>query len=488
MLSGSLVRNVRHGIAVTKSLQVSGGTITAKRANLYPLISRMARFYATKKEYPPHTILNMPALSPTMTAGNIGEFQKSIGDKIEPGDVLCEIETDKAQMDFEQQDEGYLAKILIESGAKDVAVGKPVAVTVENAEDVEAFKDFSIEDSAPETTETPKEQPKEAKEEKADVTAEAETAKTETKEATAVHDDRIFASPIAKKMAEERGVNLSQIRGSGPNGRIIKVDVENFKPERPAAPSNKAAAAATSPAASAKDAAAAGTYEDLPLSNMRKIIASRLTESKQINPHYYVSVAIDVEKIVRLRTALNSIADGRYKLSVNDLVIKAVTAALREVPEVNSAWMGDFIRQHKNVDISMAVATPSGLITPVIRNAHSLGLREISNMAKDYGHRARANKLKPEEYQGGTFTISNLGMYPVDQFTAIINPPQACILAVGTVSENVIPDKTSEKGFKVAPIMKCTLSADHRVVDGAMAARFTTALKKIMENPLELLL
>ncbi|EPX71795.1 dihydrolipoamide S-acetyltransferase E2 [Schizosaccharomyces octosporus yFS286] len=485
MLSGSLVRNVRRGFAVTKSLQVSGGTITAKRANLYPLISSMARSYATKKEYPPYTILNMPALSPTMTAGNIGAYQKSVGDKIEPGDVLCEIETDKAQMDFEQQDEGYLAKILVETGAKDVPVGKPVAVTVENADDVEAFGDFSIEAAAPEAPEAPKEEPKA---EKVEATPQPEASEAETSEAVNVKDGRIFASPIAKKLAEEKGVNLSQIRGSGPNGRIIKVDVENFKPAQPAAPSNKAAAAATTPAASAKDASAAGTFEDLPLSNMRKIIASRLTESKQVNPHYYVSVAIDAEKIVRLRAALNSMADGRYKLSVNDLVIKAVTAALREVPEVNSAWMGEFIRQYKNVDISMAVATPSGLVTPVIRNAQGLGLREISNMAKDYGQRARINKLKPEEYQGGTFTISNLGMFPVDQFTAIINPPQAGILAVGTVNETVVPDKTSEKGFKIAPIMKCTLSADHRVVDGAMAARFTTALKKIMENPLELLL
>ncbi|CAA19134.1 Acetyltransferase component of pyruvate dehydrogenase complex [Schizosaccharomyces pombe] len=483
MLSANMLRRMHHGVAVTRMLLVSNGKVQVKKSALYPVMAKLARTYATKN-YPAHTVINMPALSPTMTTGNIGAFQKKIGDKIEPGDVLCEIETDKAQIDFEQQDEGYLAKILIETGTKDVPVGKPLAVTVENEGDVAAMADFTIEDSSA------KEPSAKSGEEKSAPSSEKQSKETSSPSNVSGEErgDRVFASPLARKLAEEKDLDLSQIRGSGPNGRIIKVDIENFKPVVAPKPSNEAAAKATTPAASAADAAAPGDYEDLPLSNMRKIIASRLAESKNMNPHYYVTVSVNMEKIIRLRAALNAMADGRYKLSVNDLVIKATTAALRQVPEVNAAWMGDFIRQYKNVDISMAVATPSGLITPVIRNTHALGLAEISTLAKDYGQRARNNKLKPEEYQGGTFTISNLGMFPVDQFTAIINPPQACILAVGTTVDTVVPDSTSEKGFKVAPIMKCTLSSDHRVVDGAMAARFTTALKKILENPLEIML
>ncbi|EEB07078.1 dihydrolipoamide S-acetyltransferase E2 [Schizosaccharomyces japonicus yFS275] len=481
MLSIKFTRQVRYGAAVARSL-LSKRCLTAETNRLLcPLLSNHVRTYATKK-YPPHTIINVPALSPTMSEGNIGAYHKAIGDKIEVGDVLCEIETDKAQMDFEQQEEGYLAKIFIESGAQNVPVGVPLCLTVDDPEDVPAFADFKLEDAKPEEAAAAPASSEAPKTEAAEPAKATENAPASS-ETGAAAGDRIFASPIARKLAAEKNINLADVKASGPNGRVIKSDVLGFQPaEVKQAP---AQAQAQAPAA---QVAAAAEYDDIPLTNMRKIIASRLSESKNVNPHYYVTVSLNMDKILRLRTALNAMADGRYKLSVNDMIIKATAAALRQVPEANSAWMGDFIRQYKTVDISMAVATATGLLTPVIKGAQALGLSEISQKAKDLGLRARDNKLSPEEYQGGTFTISNLGMFPIEHFTSIINPPQACILAVGTTTETVVPDATSEKGFKIAPIMKCTLSADHRVVDGAIAARFTSALKKVVENPLELLL
>ncbi|CAN6632630.1 dihydrolipoyllysine-residue acetyltransferase component of pyruvate dehydrogenase complex, mitochondrial [Trichomonascus vanleenenianus] len=441
---------------------------------------QLARFYASKS-FPAHTVIDMPALSPTMTQGNIGTWQKSVGDKLAPGEVLVDIETDKATMDFEFQEEGYLAKILLEAGSKDVPVGKPIGVYVEDADDIAAFENFTLEDAGGSAApEQPKEQPKEKEEPKAEEAESKEPAKSAPQEKAASFGDRIVASPVAKMIALERGIPLRDVKGSGPNGRIIKRDVENYK-----APAAAAAKTAAAPAATA------ATYEDLPISAMRATIAKRLSESKQINPDFIVSSTVSVSKLLKLRASLNAVAEDKYRLSVNDILIKAIAVANKQVPAVNAAWLGDqgVIRQYKNTDVSVAVATPTGLITPVVRNADAKGLVQISKEIKDLGKRAREGKLAPEEYQGGTITISNMGMNnAVSMFTAIINPPQAAILAVGTVERRAVEDPESETGVAFDDVMTVTGTFDHKTVDGAVGGEWIKALKRVIENPLELLL
>jgi pyruvate dehydrogenase E2 component (dihydrolipoamide acetyltransferase) len=427
----------------------------------------------------------MPALSPTMTHGNVGQWQKAVGDKLSPGEALVEIETDKATMDFEFQEEGYLAKILLDAGAKDIPVGKPIGVYVEEEGDVTAFADFTIEESA--KAAEPAKEPS-SKEETKQASKPVESAPSESKPAAeVVVGDRIIASPIAKLIALEKGIPLKNVKGTGPNGRIIKRDVENYK-----APAATLATAGTTVSASpAAAAAAAAAYEDTPISAMRKTIANRLSHSKHINPDYIVSSTVSVSKLLKLRGSLNASADGRYKISVNDILIKAIAAACAAVPQVNSAWLEQegVIRRYNNVDVSIAVATPTGLITPVVRNVNAKGLSAISSEAKALGKKARDNKLTPEEYQGGTITISNMGMNPaVSMFTAIINPPQSAILAVGTVERRAIEDPESESGIAFDDVMTLTASFDHKVVDGAVGAEWIKALKTVIENPLELLL
>ncbi|KAI9099427.1 2-oxoacid dehydrogenases acyltransferase-domain-containing protein [Phlyctochytrium arcticum] len=436
--------------------------------------------------YPTHTILAMPALSPTMTQGNLGEWHKKIGDEIQPGDVLVEVETDKATMDFECQDEGFLAQIFVESGAKDVNVGVPLAVLVENKDDVAAFKDFKPEGAAAAPKPKQEEAPSPKKEEAKPKEESKEEKSSSTGPSSSASSDRIVASPLAKTLAAERGIDLGSVQGTGPNGRIVKEDVLNFKASAP-----KAATAAKggAPASAPTPAPAQGSnYTDIPLSNVRKVIASRLTESKQSIPHYYLTSELNANKIVKLREVLNAQANGKYKLSVNDFVIKAASLALKDVPEVNSAWQGSFIRQFNNADIAVAVATDNGLITPIVHAAETKGLSKISNSVKELASRARVNKLQPHEYQGGTFTISNLGMYGISHFTAIINPPHAAILAVGGLEDKLVLDNKAEKGFSVQKTLKVTLSNDHRVVDGAVGARWLEKFRYYIENPLNMLL
>ncbi|KAH2893856.1 Component of pyruvate dehydrogenase complex, mitochondrial [Aspergillus fumigatus] len=446
-----------------------------------PALSALSRFYASKS-FPPHTIISMPALSPTMSAGNIGAWQKKAGDSLSPGDVLVEIETDKAQMDFEFQEEGVLAKVLKETGEKDVAVGTPIAVLVEEGTDVAPFESFTLEDAGGDKgTAPPKESKEEPKAEAAPAPSTPEPApaaqepETSTEKLQPSLDREPNISPAAKALALEKGVPIKALKGTGRGGQITKEDVEKYKP-------------------SISAAAAAPTYEDIPLTSMRKTIATRLQQSMRENPHFFVSTTLSVTKLLKLRQALNASAEGKYKLSVNDFLVKACAAALMKVPAVNSSWREEngqvVIRQHNTVDISVAVATPNGLITPVVKNVHSLGLSSISNQIKDLGKRARENKLKPEEYQGGTFTISNMGMNPaVERFTAVINPPQAAILAVGTTRKVAVPVET-EEGTSVEwdDQIIVTGSFDHKVVDGAVGAEWIKELKKIVENPLELLL
>ncbi|KAH8763920.1 2-oxoacid dehydrogenases acyltransferase-domain-containing protein [Hyaloscypha sp. PMI_1271] len=462
--------------------------ILRRRALPSSLSFQFARCYASKP-FPPHTVVTMPALSPTMTAGNIGTWQKKVGDAISPGDVLVEIETDKAQMDFEFQEEGVLAKILRDSGEKDVAVGNPIAVMIEEGEDASAFDSFTIEDAGGEkkAPPPPKEEASESSE-PADTESGTAPPSSETSAPEPVEEpssggrlqsalDRIpNASAAAVRLAIENGIKITGLKGTGTGGQITEADIKKVQ-------SSSASAAPGAPTA-------VSSYIDTPTTSMRKTIANRLTESFTQNPHYFVAATVSVSKLLKLRQALNASADGKYKLSVNDFLIKACAVACKKVPTVNSSWRDGFIRQFNNVDISVAVATPVGLMTPIVKNVEGLGLESISAQVKDLGKRARDGKLKPEEYQGGTFTISNMGMNPaIDRFTAVINPPQAGILAVGTTKKVAIPVE-SEEGASIDwdDQIVVTASFDHKVVDGAVGGEWVREFKKVVENPLELLL
>ncbi|KAI4677545.1 Component of pyruvate dehydrogenase complex, mitochondrial [Alternaria sp. BMP 2799] len=475
------------------SIALRGALPTSRCSARTPALSALARYYASKS-YPSHSVISMPALSPTMTAGNIGAWQKKVGDSIAPGDVLVEIETDKAQMDFEFQEEGTIAKILRDAGEKDVAVGSPIAVMVEEGEDVSAFESFSIEDAggdkkadtpskegnAAEASEPPNTGSKTAppaKEESAPAAIESES--TGDRLETALQRQPAV-SPAAKKLALEKGVPIGSIKGTGKGGQVTKEDIEKYKPAAGAAPAAGASAAA---------------YEDVEATSMRKVIATRLRESMQQNPHYFVASNISVSKLLKLREALNASANGEYKLSVNDLLVKALAVAARKVPAANSSWREDggkvIIRQHNTVDVSVAVSTPVGLMTPIVKNVNGLGLQSISSQIKDLGKRARDGKLKPEEYQGGTITISNMGMNPaVERFTAVINPPQACIVAIGTTRKVAVPGQAEDGTASVEwdDQIVITGSFDHKVVDGAVGGEFMRELKKAIESPLELML
>ncbi|KAI8990830.1 pyruvate dehydrogenase complex dihydrolipoamide acetyltransferase [Mycotypha africana] len=512
-MSAAIRRQVMRGIASTARLTATRATpvlvkhVTARaftsasapkfialRAIGNQFSVKEARFYSSSS-FPTHNVIAMPALSPTMTAGGIGTWQKKVGDEVVPGDVLVEIETDKAQMDFECQEEGYLAKILVDTGAKDVNVGQPIAIFVEDEADIAAFENFTVNDieggapaPAASADETPA-QDEHKSESQSPASTETSSALSSGKdEVVSSHGGRVLASPLARKLADERGIDIAQVKGSGPNGIISKDDVEGYKAPAAAAAAAPAAAAAQIPAAYAPQGAAGEAYKDIPTTSMRKIIATRLSESKQQVPHYYLTVEINMNKINKLREVLNKSSEGKYKLSVNDFIIKASALALKSVPEVNSAWQGDFIRQYNTADICVAVATPSGLITPIVTAAETKGLSTISSQVKDMASRAREGKLAPQEYQGGSFTISNLGMFGINNFTAIINPPQSCILAVGGAQQKVVPDETTESGFAVRDVMEVTLSADHRVVDGAVGATWLQSFKGFMENPLKMLL
>ena len=444
----------------------------------------LSRWYSSK--FPPHTVINMPALSPTMTQGNIASWSKKEGDQLAPGEAIAEIETDKATMDFEIQEDGYLAKILMGDGSHDIPVGKPIAVYVEESNDVAAFENFTAEDAGEgeaKPAESKEEPKQESKEESKDTSKESKAApaKSESKSSsTPKPSGRIIASPLAKTIALEKGISLKNVKGSGPNGRIVAKELENIKESAAAAPAAAAAAAAP----------VGASYTDTPLTNMRKTIASRLLQSTQQSPSYIVSSEMSVSKLLKLRQSLNASAEDRYRLSVNDLLIKAIAKASLRVPEVNSAWLGEqgVIRTYNYVDVSVAVATPTGLITPIVKNADTKGLATISAEIKDLGKRAKANKLAPEEFQGGTVTLSNLGMnHAVTSFTSIINPPSCAIFAVGTVTKKAVPSDVNEQGFIFDDVMNITGTFDHRLVDGALGGEFMKALKKIVENPLEML-
>ena len=443
----------------------------------------------------------MPALSPTMTEGNVASWLKNEGDSVQAGDILCEIETDKATMEVEATDEGTLARIVAPAGSEAVPVNAVIGLILEEGEDTSALE--GAEAAAPAAA--PVAPPAELVAEAATETAPAASAAPTAAAAPSSGGNgaappapqrepgaRIFASPLARRMAKQAGLALEAIAGTGPNGRIVKVDVEAAIAAAAAAP---AAAVAPSPAVAAAPAAApapvtpsapAAAYQDAPASTMRKVIAQRLQEAKREVPHFYLTIDCAVDALLETRAQLNERSDA-YILSVNDFVIRAAALALRKVPAANASWVDGALRQYTSADVSVAVAIEDGLVTPIVRNADAKGLAEISAEVKEFAGRARAKPmgLAPEEYQGGTFSVSNLGMFGIKEFAAIINPPQSMILAVGTAEQRPV---VRDGALAVATMMSCTLSVDHRVVDGALGARFLQAFKGLIEDPLTMLL
>ncbi len=428
--------------------------------------------------------ITMPALSPTMTEGNLAKWTKKEGDKIKAGEVIAEIETDKATMEVEAVDEGVLGKIVVKAGTEGVKVNEVIALLLADGEDKKALDAWK-----------PKAAPAAAKVEAAAPASAAPSAAAATPAAapsvapvatkapsapvaaapsySASAGGRVKASPLAKRLAAAKGVDLTGVIGSGPGGRIVKADIE-------------AGAGRAGGGAIRRNPT---EFVQVPNNSMRKVIARRLTESKQQVPHFYLTVEVELDALMTVRAQLNAEAERKagkgnppaYKLSVNDLVIKGVAMAMRDKPTCNVSWYDDAIIQYNNVDVSVAVATDGGLITPIVRNADQKSLPQISTEMKDLASRARANKLKPEEFQGGGFSISNLGMYGVKTFQAIINPPQACILAVGGSESKLV---MRDGGVKEISVMNATLSVDHRAVDGALGAEFLQIFKRYMENPI----
>ena len=440
----------------------------------------------------------MPALSPTMTEGTLAKWHVKEGDEISSGDVIAEIETDKATMEVEAVEEGRVGKLLVSEGTEGVPVNDVIAVLLEEGEDASAIDAAASAPAKGNGAETPAASPAPATAEAPAPSSAPAPSPTPAPPAPSSNGARVFASPLARRMAAQAGLDITALKGSGPHGRIVKADIDaalaGGKPAAAAAP----AAAATAPPAQApaKTPAPSGpgarqmadllgmSYRLEPLSSMRKVIASRLSESKQTVPHFYLTMECQLDALLKVRKELNSRSDD-YKISVNDFVIRAAALALKKVPTANASFDPEGLLYYDHADISVAVATPSGLITPIVKAAETKGLATISTEMKDLAGRAREGKLKPEEYQGGSFSVSNLGMFGVKEFAAIINPPQGCILAVGAGEQRPV---IKDGAVSIATAMNCTLSVDHRVVDGAVGAEFLAAFKALIEDPLSMLL
>ena len=457
--------------------------------------------------------ITMPALSPTMEEGNLSKWLVKEGDHVSPGDVIAEIETDKATMEVEAVDEGTLARIVVPAGTEGVKVNALIAVLAGEGEDAGAAAKAGGE-AAPAKADAPKPEAPKAEAPKAEAAkpapapaaaqaASAPAAKPAAANgAAATADGRTFASPLARRIAKDAGIDVAALSGSGPHGRVVKADVEAAIAgggAKAAAPAPQAAPVA--PAAAPKpmsDEAVLklfepGSYELVPHDNMRKTIARRLVEAKSAIPHFYLTLDCELDALLSLRRQLNDAAPVRktekgevaaYKLSVNDMIIKALALALKEVPDANASWTDSAMVRHKHADVGVAVSIPGGLITPIVRRAEEKSLSIISNEMKDLARRARERKLKPEEYQGGTTAVSNLGMFGIKDFSAVINPPHATILAVGAGEERAVV-KGGQIG--IATVMSVTLSTDHRAVDGALGAELLGAFKRMIENPLAML-
>ena len=417
--------------------------------------------------------VTMPALSPTMTTGTLAKWTIAPGDAVHAGDVIAEIETDKATMEVEAIEDGVVAQILVEAGSENVAVGTVIAVLAEAGESVDEVASTAVapvqsDDTVPPTTKTPADPVTDARSEKpADQPTETSPQKT----------SRIFATPLARRIAADRGIALDRLTGSGPHGRILRRDVE-------AAPALSPQAAPASVSAT-NVPVVAGASELVVNSQMRKSIASRLQDSKQQAPHFYLTIDCQIDELLRARRALNDKAAEGVKISLNDLVIRAAAMALMEVPDANVSWEGEHTRRFQHADIAMAVAIDGGLVTPIIWAAETLGLAALSQTTADLAERARHGQLRAAEYSGGSFTISNLGMFGIREFAAVINPPQGAILAVGAGEQRPV---VVDGALAVATVMTVTLSADHRVVDGAVGARWLQSFKGFIEHPVTMLL
>ncbi len=423
----------------------------------------------------------MPALSPTMEEGTLAKWLVKEGDTVSSGDLLAEIETDKATMEFEAVDEGTVGKILVAEGSEGVKVNTPIAVLLDDGESADDIGDAPTAAPAPAA----------AKAEEAPAPAAAPAAAPAPAAPVAASGDRIFASPLARRIAKDKGLDLSQIKGSGPKGRIVKADVETAQPSAAATPVSTApdatAPASTGPSTDAVVRMYEGRdYEEVPLDGMRKVIAARLTEAKQTIPHFYLRRDIQLDVLLKFRSQLNKQLEARgVKLSVNDFIIKACALALQQVPDANAVWAGDRMLKLKPSDVAVAVAIEGGLFTPVLKDAEMKSLSALSAEMKDLASRARDRKLAPHEYQGGSFAISNLGMFGIDNFDAVINPPHGAILAVGAGVKK--PVVNAEGELAVATVMSVTLSVDHRVIDGALGAQLLDAIKDGLENPVAML-
>jgi len=418
----------------------------------------------------------MPALSPTMEEGTLAKWLVKEGDKVNSGDLIAEIETDKATMEVEAVDEGVIGKILVTEGQESIQVNQPIAVLLINGE---KLSEIVIDDNIPEKPKPKKNVVNDTNNEENDLPSLSEDELISEKTSfvqknevlNTINSNRLFATPLAKRLAKQRDIDLSLLTGSGPNGRILKIDIENFKEEKKS------------------------QVDNIPLSNnnseliknssMRKTIAERLVKSKNEAPHFYLSIDCNIEQLLKARSTINSKSNDEYKISVNDMIIKAASATLLKVPKANASWENENTRYFKNTDISVAVAIDGGLITPIIKNVEFKGLLEISNEMKTLAQKAKEGKLKPEDYIGGSFSISNLGMYGIKEFSAVINPPQGCILAIGVGEQRAI---VTNNQISIATMMTVTLSCDHRVVDGAVGAEYLSKFKEFIENPSLMLL
>jgi len=421
----------------------------------------------------------MPALSPTMTEGNLAKWLKNEDEPVKAGDVIAEIETDKATMEVEAVDEGKLGKILVPAGSQGVKVNQPIALLLEEGEDASALTKAATPAPKPAPPPTAAPAPATAPAPKAQQPAAAPPIAPAP--VTSAGGDRIFASPLARRMAQQAGLDLARLNGSGPHGRIVKADIDAALAR--GVPAAKPAAPPPAPAP-AVPVAGLPAFTEQPHSMMRKVIARRLVESKREAPHFYLTIDCNIDRLLQLRQEINAKRE-KDKISVNDFVIKASALALKQVPAANASWTENAVRLYQAADVSVAVATPGGLITPIIRNADTKSLSTISSEMKDLAARARESKLKPEEYQGGTFSVSNLGMYGIREFAAVINPPQGAILAVGAGEQRPV---VKDNALAIATMMSCTLSVDHRVVDGVIGAEFLAAFKKLIEDPLSMLI
>lgn len=459
------------------------------------IVSYLTRGYAAGADLPEHIKVKLPALSPTMEMGTIISWEKKEGDVLNEGDLLAEIETDKATMGMETPEEGYLAKIIVPAGEKDIPLGKLLCIIVSDEKDVEAFKNYQPTEDTVEAAPAPAPAPATPPPPPPPPVAAAPPTPPPPPPAPAAvpaaapappPSSFVYASPYAKKLSSEQNINLSavaQVSGIGHSADdwLRGSDVEKFASQVAAGP-EVAAPAAAAPIPGA-------TYTDVPISNIRNVIAKRLCLSKQSIPHYYLSIDICMDQVAQLRQEFNKLLEKEgIKISFNDFIIKASALACKKVPEANSSWLDTVIRHYNNVDVSVAVSTDRGLITPIVFRAEQKGLATIAMDVKGLAAKAREGKLQPHEFQGGTFSVSNLGMFGVKNFSAIINPPQSCILAVGATEKRLVVDEESEQGFRSAHVMSVTLSCDHRTVDGAVGAQWLAAFKKYLEKPSTMLL